>query len=69
VTSRSSHFVEVATDSELARGMTVVDRLNVATNERNRDVWAATLAAGHKAEVLWTIDNGRWKEALYSALR
>jgi len=32
-------------------------------------VWAATLAAGHKAEVLWTIDNGRWKEALYSALR
>ena len=69
VTSRSNHFVEVATDSELTRGMTVVDRLNVATNERNRDVWAATLAAGHKAEVLWTIDNGRWKEALYSALR
>src|SRR6516164_73796 len=69
VTSRSNHFVEVATDNELTRGMTVVDRLKVATNERNRDVWAATLAAGHKAEVLWTIDNGRWKEALYSALR
>ena len=69
VTSRSSHFVEVATDSELTRGMTVVDRLNVATNERNRNTWAATVDAGHKAEVLWTIDNLRWKEALYSALR
>ena len=69
VTSRSSHVVEVSTDSELTRGMTVVDRLNVATNERNRGVWAATLAAGHKVEVLWTIDNSRWKEALYSALR
>jgi purine nucleosidase len=69
VTSRSSHCVEIATDGELTRGMTVVDRLNVATDERNRDVWAAALVAGHKAEVLWTIDNARWKEALYSALR
>jgi purine nucleosidase len=69
VTSRSSHFVEVATDSELTRGMTVVDRLNVAADRRNRDTWAKTLAAGHKAEVVWTIDNARWKEALYAALR
>lgn len=69
VTSRSSHFVEVATHSELTRGMTVVDRLNVAANERNRDTWAASLAAGHRAEVVWTIDNVRWKEALYAALR
>jgi len=69
VTSRSRHFVEVATDTELTRGMTVVDRLSVAANERNRDTWAATLAAGHKAEVVWTIDNARWKEALYASLR
>jgi hypothetical protein len=31
-------------------------------------VWAASLAAGHKAKVIWTIDNARWKQALYAAL-
>jgi purine nucleosidase len=69
VTSQSEHFVDVETESELTRGMTVVDRLNVAGNERNRDTWASTLAAGSKATVFWTIDNVRWKQALYSALR
>ena len=68
VTSQSDHFVEVEADSELTRGMTVVDRLNVAANERNRDVWASSLAAGYKAKVIWTIDNVRWKQALYTAL-
>ena len=48
VTSHSQHFVEVETESELTRGMTVVDRLNVAHDERNRDVWAAQLAGGQK---------------------
>lgn len=69
VTSQSPHFVEVETESELTRGMTVVDRLNVAHDERNRAVWAASLTLGHKAKVVWTIDNARWKQALYSALR
>jgi len=69
VTSQSEHFVDVETQSELTRGTTVVDRLNVAHDERNRDVWASALVAGHKAKVFWTIDNGRWKQALYSALR
>jgi purine nucleosidase len=69
VTSQSQHFVDIEIDSELTRGMTVVDRLNVAHDERNRDVWAASLAAGHKAKVFWTIDNSRWKQALYAALR
>ncbi|MGB6667878.1 MAG: nucleoside hydrolase [Candidatus Acidiferrum sp.] len=69
VTSQSEHFLEVETESELTRGMIVVDRLNIAHNERNRDVWASALAAGHKAKILWTIDNVRWKEVLYSALK
>jgi purine nucleosidase len=68
VTSKSEHFVDVETQSELTRGMTVVDRLNVAHDERNRGVWAAALSAGHKAKIPWTIDNARWKQALYSAL-
>jgi purine nucleosidase len=69
VTSQSEHFLDVETEGELTRGMTVVDRLNVAADERNCDVWAAHLAAGHKAKILWTIDNARWKQSLFAALR
>jgi purine nucleosidase len=69
VTQQSEHFVQIETESELTRGMTVVDRLNVAGDERNREVWAASLATGCKAKVFWNIDNARWKQALYVALR
>jgi len=65
----SKHYVDVETQSELTRGMTVVDRLNVAEDDRNRLVWAAALNANRKASVCWRIDTERWKEALFSALR
>jgi purine nucleosidase len=65
----SAHYVEVETHSELTRGMTVVDRLNVAADERNEGVWADALRSGGKTKVCWTIDNRRWKEALFAALR
>jgi inosine-uridine nucleoside N-ribohydrolase len=64
----SEHYVDVETQSELTRGMTVVDRLNVAGDERNRVVWAPSLH-GRKSKVCWSIDNKRWKEALYATLR
>ncbi len=69
VTQQSEHFMDVETSSELTLGMTVVDRLNVAANDRNREVWAPILERIKKAKVYWTIDNNRWKQALYSALR
>ncbi len=65
----SDHCLDVETQSELTRGMTVVDRLNVADDDRNRAVWASVLAKKCKARICWTIDNSRWKEALFSALR
>jgi purine nucleosidase len=68
VTAQSEHFVEVETNSELTQGMTVVDRLNVAGDERNCEVWREALAGGHKAKVVWSIDNARWKQALYKAV-
>ncbi len=68
-TEWSEHYVEVETQSELTRGMTVVDRLNVAEDERNRAVWAQALEAKRKTKVCWRIDNERWKEALFAALR
>jgi purine nucleosidase len=67
-TDWSEHCVEIETESELSRGMSIVDRLNVADDERNRELWAQALKA-RKANVCWRIDNTRWKDALYKALR
>ena len=68
-TSWSDHYVEVETQSELTRGMTVIDRLNVADDERNQATWAPVLAGKRKTRVCWTIDSRRWKQALEAALR
>jgi purine nucleosidase len=68
VTEASSHYVEVETATELTRGMTVVDRLDVADDERNSATWAEVVGRVPKAKVDWAIDVERWKQALYSAL-
>jgi purine nucleosidase len=68
-TEWSQHYVDVETHSELTRGMTVVDRLNVAADERNNAVWAPALETGNKAKICWTIDATRWKRSLLEALR
>jgi purine nucleosidase len=68
-TDWSEHYLEVETHSELTRGMTVVDRLNVAADDRNQSVWADVLRKNNRAKVCWTLDNRRWKEALFSALQ
>jgi purine nucleosidase len=65
----SEHCVDVETRSELTRGMTVVDRLNIAADERNQAIWAEVLRKGSKTKICWTIDNRRWKESLFAALR
>ena len=65
----SEHYVDVEIQSELTRGMTIVDRLNVTADERNQSVWAEARRNGSKTKVCWTIDNGRWKKALFSALK
>jgi purine nucleosidase len=67
-TDVSDHYVDAEIDSELTRGMTLVDRLNVAGDERNKAVWGPVLS-GRKTRVYWTIDNWRWKQALDAALR
>jgi purine nucleosidase len=67
-TDWSKHFLDVETQSELTRGMTVVDKLNVAADERNKADWAQVIKRG-EAKICWTIDNNRWKSALFSALQ
>ncbi len=68
VTEQTENYVDVETASELTRGMTVVDRLHVAGNDRNKAIWAPVLK-GAMARVIWSIDNSRWKQALFTALR
>jgi purine nucleosidase len=67
-TQWSSHYVAVEIQSELTRGMTVVDRLGVTADERNRAVWLPATQEGRKAKVCWAIDTRRWKEMLFSTL-
>ena len=64
VIESSRHRVEVECDSELTRGMTVVDRLNVCRDERNGVIWDAA----REAAVVWAIDVPRWKASLFHAL-
>ena len=48
--------------------MTVVDRLDVSTDSRNRDVWANTIESERKVRVCWSLDIPKWKNLLFSAL-
>jgi purine nucleosidase len=61
----SKHWMDVQVDSGITRGMSVVDRLGVAEDARNRAIWAN---AGTHA-VVWEMDVSGWKHALFEALR
>jgi purine nucleosidase len=64
----SSHYVEIEVDSDLTRGMTVVDRLNVAGDARNRKIWAVAVEKSRPVSVCWRLDVEGWKRALFAAL-
>jgi purine nucleosidase len=67
-TSASPHHVEIECASDLTRGQTVVDRLNVTDDDRNRGVWSKLRGRPRNVSVCWTIDIARWKALLYQAL-
>lgn len=69
ICSRSSkHYVEIETDGEFTRGMTVVDELNVA----QQDDYPVSMWAYHREKgepwttVCWELDAKKWKELLYA---
>ncbi|HEY1453432.1 MAG TPA: nucleoside hydrolase [Roseiarcus sp.] len=66
--SWSRHRVAIETTSELTRGMTVVDRLNVHHDENNASVWREATAEHEGADILWTLDSRRFKAMLKAAL-
>lgn len=68
ISRQSKHYVEVETNSELTRGMTLVDKLNVAEDNRNRAVWAQAIKAGKNVSITWEIDTARWKAMLFELL-
>jgi purine nucleosidase len=65
----SAHFMDVQVDNGITRGMSVVDRLDVAGDPRNRAVWSDILGRGRKQKVVWELDVPGWKRALFQALR
>jgi inosine-uridine nucleoside N-ribohydrolase len=66
--SWSRHRVAIESGSELTRGMTVVDRLNVTSDDSNAEVWKAAAGESEGADVLWTLDARRFKAMLKAAL-
>ncbi len=68
-TQKSACYVDVEVESDLTRGMTVVDRLGVTGEERNRAVWGELRTGPPNVTVCWEIDVPAWKRALYRALR
>ena len=65
---QSEHFVEIETHGTFTRGMTVVDRLNVTGDDRNRDLWHEMRSRSGKIKVCWKLDVPGWKAALIVAL-
>jgi purine nucleosidase len=65
----SNHSMDVQVDSGITRGMSVVDRLNVAHDPRNRAAWSEVLDRGRKHKVIWEMDIPGWKQSLLQALR
>jgi len=68
VLEKSSHRTEIECASELTRGQTVVDRLNVGADERNQGMWLEESVGASRATVIWKIDIPRWKSLLFESL-
>ena len=67
--SSSRHVVDIECRSELTRGMTVVDKLDLADDVRNIDIWREALKTPVKPLIYWALDAARWKRMLYDSLR
>jgi purine nucleosidase len=66
-TRRSAHRVLLETESDLTRGMTVVDALEIHDYPHNDRVWGHL--ARPNAVVCWEIDVPAWKAMLFRSLR
>ncbi len=67
-TAWSRHLVEIECASALTRGMTIVDRLNVAHDANNAAAWQRALDARVTSDICWTFDSARFKAMLIETL-
>jgi purine nucleosidase len=66
-TRRSEHRVLLETESDLTRGMTVVDALEIHDYPHNEKIWGHL--AKPNAVICWEIDVPAWKSMLFRSLR
>jgi purine nucleosidase len=64
----SDHSMDVQVDDGITRGMSVVDKLGVVHDARNRAAWSDVLERGRKHTVIWEMDIPGWKRSLLQAL-
>jgi purine nucleosidase len=64
-TSASSHRVKIETASELTRGQTIVDQLNISHDPRNAATWCTTSTL---TRVVWTMNIPAFKRLLIESL-
>jgi len=67
-TRSTEHYVEIETTSELTRGMTVVDRLNVSGDQRNAALWREARERQKPVKICWELDVPGWKQMLVQSL-
>jgi purine nucleosidase len=67
-TRSTEYYVEIETASELTRGMTVVDRLDVSGDRRNAAVWREARARQKPVKICWELNVPGWKRMLMKSL-
>ena len=66
VTHATSHRVKVETASDLTRGQTIVDQLNIADDPRNAAVWSTTNTL---TRTIWNMNIPAFKQLLLHSLQ
>lgn len=67
-TRSTEHHVEIEKASELTRGMTVVDRLDVSGDQRNAALWREARERQKPVKICWELDVAGWKQLLVQSL-
>lgn len=70
IATTERHYVDIACDNDLTRGMTVVDKLDETANEyAQTSYWSWIRANAPKTIVTWDVDIAQWKALLFRLVR
>ena len=68
VTSAGEHRLMIECHSELTRGMTVIDQLDVSNDARNQANWHATAPSPAPVAIVWSIDVPAFKQMVMASM-